>query len=124
MKSSTRILAAAAMGIAAAVPAWAHHSHANYDSDADLVMEGQIVELHWLNPHIWINLEIMNEAGQPVVWALEGGSISAVTTSGWTRGDLNIGDDITVRCHPLRDGSNGCLLGFITRPGRPEQEFD
>jgi hypothetical protein len=23
------------------------------------------------------------------------------------------GDTVKVRCHPLRDGTNGCLLGFL-----------
>jgi hypothetical protein len=29
-----------------------------------------------------------------------------------------------VRCHQLRDGSSGCLLGFITLEGAAEKMFD
>jgi hypothetical protein len=28
--------------------------------------------------------------------------------------DVRTGDSIKVRCHLLRDGSNGCLLGYVT----------
>jgi hypothetical protein len=28
--------------------------------------------------------------------------------------DVQVGDTIKVRCHLLRDGGKGCLLGFVT----------
>jgi hypothetical protein len=28
--------------------------------------------------------------------------------------EFTLGDTVKVRCHRLRDGSNGCLLGFLT----------
>ena len=34
------------------------------------------------------------------------------------------GSTIGVRCHQLRDGSSGCLLGFITLEGGVEKMFD
>jgi hypothetical protein len=37
---------------------------------------------------------------------------------------LKPGDKIAVRCHQLRDGSNGCLLGFITTADGQEKIFD
>jgi hypothetical protein len=27
---------------------------------------------------------------------------------------LKVGDSIKARCHALKDGTNGCLLGFVT----------
>lgn len=37
---------------------------------------------------------------------------------GITRDSIKPGDRIKARCHPLRDGSRGCLLGFVkTRDG-------
>jgi hypothetical protein len=34
--------------------------------------------------------------------------------NGVKREDVRAGDAIKARCHQLRDGANGCLLGFIT----------
>ena len=34
--------------------------------------------------------------------------------NGIKSGDLKAGDTIRVRCHVLRDGGAGCLLGFLT----------
>ena len=34
------------------------------------------------------------------------------------------GDTITARCHRLRDGSNGCLLGFLKGPDGSVKDWD
>ena len=36
-------------------------------------LEGTVTEVHWINPHIWIYLEITDQSGESAVWALEGG---------------------------------------------------
>ena len=47
-------------------------------------------------------------------WALEAAGPNAIYNNGVKKGDITVGDKIKVRCHLLRDGSPGCLLGFIT----------
>lgn len=101
--------------------ALAHHSHGNYDVRNYTQLEGTVAAVVWLNPHIWLQLETDNGES----WALEGGSIQAVASGGgWKEGDLKNGDRISVRCHALRDGANGCLLGYITPDGEDERVFD
>jgi len=41
-------------------------------------------------------------------------SARGVMENGVKREDVRTGDSIKVRCHSLRDGSAGCLLGFVT----------
>ena len=119
----TRWLATGVFAVLAA-PVVAHHSHGNYDVNNYIELQGQVSELLWLNPHTWIYLEVEDDNGEPVVWALEGGSPSALTRDGWQPDSVQAGDMIKVRCHQLRDGSNGCLLGFVTPPGIEEKEWD
>jgi hypothetical protein len=38
--------------------------------------------------------------------------------------EIKVGSTIGVRCHQLRDGSSGCLLGLITLEGAAEKMFD
>ena len=38
----------------------------------------------------------------------------AILNNGVKKEDVRPGDHIKVRCHLLRDGAKGCLLGFIT----------
>ena len=104
--------------------AHAHHSHSNYQTTQYTHLEGRVTEYHWMNPHTWIFLEVMSEQGEPVVWALEGASPAELLRDGWRQDDVAVGDTISVRCHQLKDGSNGCLLGFLTPEGGVEKEWD
>lgn len=98
----------------AALPAWAHHSHNNYDTSTWTPMEGTVTELHRLVPHSWIYIDVKDAKGQTTTWALEATGTGGLEKVGIKLTDVRPGDPIKVRCHLLRDGSNGCLLGFVT----------
>jgi hypothetical protein len=120
-----KILAiAATAAVVWVLPASAHHSHGNYILDEYTLLEGTVREVHWINPHTWIYLDVEDENGEMQLWALEGGGIGAITRRGWTREDVVAGDTIAVRCHQLRDKSKGCLLGYVTTEGGVETEWD
>ena len=106
---------AAICAVVSVMPVWAHHSHGNYeDLSKWTTMEGTVKEVHWLVPHSWIYLDVKDAKGQPTTWALEAAGRLAIEGVGVKREDVKPGDTITVRCHKLRDGSSGCLLGFVT----------
>ena len=110
--------------VALTFPSWAHHSHANYVESEWIFLEGTVREIHWMNPHSWIYLEVMDADGQAAAWALEGASITTLRRDGWAQDSVEVGDKISLRCHPLKDGSRGCLLGYITMDDGSEKEFD
>lgn len=113
------------LGMSVAVaPALAHHSHGNYDVNNYTYLEGRVNEVLWINPHTWIYLEVQDADGEPTIWALEGGAPGGLVRRGWSPDSVGAGDTIKVRCHRLRDGSNGCLLGFVTPSGGEEKEWD
>jgi hypothetical protein len=105
---------AAVCTLLAVIPLRAHHSHGNYDLTKWTTMEGTVKELHLLVPHSWIYLDVKDGSGEPTTWALEATGPSGLLKVGIKREDVRPGDAIKVRCHLLRDGSNGCLLGFVT----------
>jgi Family of unknown function (DUF6152) len=96
------------------IPVRAHHSHGNYDLSAWTTMDGTVKELHLLVPHSWIYLDVKDAKGEATTWALEATGPSGLTKVGVKREDVRPGDTIKIRCHLLRDGSNGCLLGYVT----------
>ena len=90
----------------------AHHSHGNY-GDNFIDLQGTVKEVHLLNPHSWVYLDVHGPNGQPLTWALEATNRIGLERVGVTAGSLKPGEAIKARCHPLRDGSRGCLLGFV-----------
>jgi hypothetical protein len=110
-----RILTLAALCAAVTVvPVRAHHSHGNYDLTTWTTMNGEVKEVHLLVPHSWIYLDVKDDKNQVTTWALEATGPSGLTKVGIKREDVRPGDTIRVRCHLLKDGSNGCLLGYVT----------
>ena len=113
-------LAAAAVTLSAS----AHHSHGAYAMTEYTQIEGTVTDLYWINPHAWIYLEVLDGNGQSAVWALESAGATTLVAGGVNRDDVRVGDRISVRCHQLRDGSPGCLLGFVTTADGVEKEWD
>ena len=109
---------------AVALSASAHHSHGAYAMTEYTEIEGTVTDVYWINPHAWVYLEVVDDSGQSAVWALEAAGATTLVGGGVNRDDVQVGDTISVRCHALRDGSNGCLLGFVTTADGVEKEWD
>ena len=95
-------------------PVAAHHSHGNYDLSTWTTMDGSVKEVHLLVPHSWLYLDVKDAKGELTTWALEATGPTGLTKVGVKREDVRPGDQVRVRCHLLKDGSNGCLLGYVT----------
>ena len=100
--------------LALAVPVLAHHSHGNYDASVWTEFEGTVREVHLINPHSWIYMDITDDTGERALWAMEAAGPDTIRRNGVTADDVKPGDTIQVRCHRQRDGGPGCLLGFVT----------
>ena len=103
-----RSLAFAAMGtVALAAPALAHHSFAMFDAEKTVTLKGTVKEFEWTNPHSWLRVMVMDDAGTVRQWALEMGSPGQQSRVGWKPDSVKPGDQVTVQMHPLKDGSRG-----------------
>ena len=100
--------------VSVAVTLAAHHSHANYDISKWLVLEGTVKQVIMIAPHSLVYLDVKDEKGETITWALEATNPIGIMGNGVKREDVRAGDTIKVRCHVLRDGAKGCLLGFVT----------
>jgi hypothetical protein len=109
--------------VAYAVPALSHHSHGNYTQDTK-DMEGVVTEVHALNPHSWVYVNVTDASGKAQLWALEGGGARGLQELAKVGKGLKAGDKVKVRVHPLRDGSAGALLGFIKHPDGIVRNYD
>jgi len=104
------LLVIAMIGGVAAV-AWSHHAAAPvFDMNAEKTVMGVVKQVDWMNPHIWIWLEVQNASGQSETWGFEGMSPNFLARRGWTRTSLLPGMRITVTFRPLRDGKAGGMF--------------
>ena len=123
MRFKAGLALVAIYAVAFAWPAGAHHSHGNY-TDTFRDMEGVVKEVHLVVPHSWVYLEIKDATGAPQVWALEATGRAGLQRIGVTREYIKVGDTVKARCHPLRDGSAGCLLGFLKAKDGSVKDWD
>ena len=103
----TVLLSLTASVLAAAVPAFAHHSFpAQYDIAKPIALTGKVTKVEWTNPHIFIYIDVPDEkTGAAVNWALEMGGPNALLRLGWKRDSLKPDDLIAIEGSLARDGS-------------------
>ena len=110
-----RALGVASIGVAClTATAVAHHSHGNYEVQQWTIMEGTVRQIVYIVPHSMVYLDVKSDKGEPAVWALEATNPQTIFGNGVKKEDVRTGDPVKVRCHLLRDGGKGCLLGFVT----------
>jgi hypothetical protein len=109
MRVSEALVLAAALMLASVAPTVdAHHSTAIYDSDNPIELAGTVVEWQFVNPHVFILLEVADPAtNEKKVWNLEGGNTAGLFRRGWTPNTLKAGDSILITVRPLRSGAAG-----------------
>ena len=122
MRFKSTLWGAAICLAGAAVPLWAHHSHGAYN-ETFMDIEGVVKEVHLVVPHSWIYLEVKGD-GEPQVWALEATGRTGLQKAGVTPDYVKPGDTVKARCHRLKDGSNGCLLGFLKAKDGTVKDWD
>lgn len=96
----------------APVIASAHHSFATYEMNETKSLDGTVRKLEWMNPHMWLWIDITNANGVSEPWGFEGGPISLYARAGWKPDSLQRGEKVRVEFHPLKTGEHaGSLTG-------------
>lgn len=78
-------------------PLHAHHSFAaefDYDRFADI--EGEVIEVLYVNPHARYFIAVADGNGNEVIWDAQTRSPSALTRIGWSRDTIKLGDRVTL----------------------------
>ena len=89
--------------------AFAHHSfEAEYDLKKPITLAGTVAKVDWMNPHIFIHIDVKDENGKVAHWMCEGGNPSSLTRAGWKRTSLKAGDEIVISGYRAKDGTNTC----------------
>ena len=105
-RNTTLFLGSALLLLLVAAPVVAHHAFgAEFDRDAPIRLQGEIVRLEWVNPHTWIHINVEQEDGESEVWMVEGGTPNVLLRRGLRRDCLTPGTEIVVDGYQAKDHS-------------------
>jgi hypothetical protein len=93
--------------VGTAVPVTAHHAFAaEFDADSPVEFSGTVTKVEWINPHVWIHLDVTRDDGTMEGWAFEAGTPNVLFRRGFTRDSLLPGTDVRVDGYQAKDGTN------------------
>lgn len=108
---------AAAVFVAAALPATAHHSFAVYDMDQSIAFDGVVETLKLRNPHIAMTLTVTKDDGtRGTINFIEGAPANMLVRMGLDPADIAVGKPIKAIGAPLRDDPHAYFLKAIILP--------
>jgi uncharacterized cupredoxin-like copper-binding protein len=100
------VFAAAVAVLMVAVPMFAHHGTAAFDTSKMVVVKGAVTEFVFLNPHVQVYFEVKNEKGEMEKWQGELTAPNKLARAGWTKKTLQPGDVIEVSGYRVQSGGN------------------
>jgi hypothetical protein len=110
----------AVAALSCALPLFAHHSFsAEFDSGKTVTLRGVVSKVDWINPHIFVYVDVKDDAGKTTTWALQSLPPLFFRGSGLTK-DLLLSNkqEVTFTANPAKDGSPA--YGFLTKLGYPD----
>jgi len=112
----TMISCAALLGaVISGSPALAHHSKAMFDDSKCDTLAGTVRNFEWEYPHSWLWIVVPVANADPQIWGFESMSPAQLeeVDHRWTKHIISIGDKVSVKYSPLRDGRHGGSMNKV-----------
>jgi hypothetical protein len=92
--------------------AFAHHSfQAEFDISKPMTLKGTVSKVEWVNPHVYVHLDVKDDKGVVSRWAFETLGPGRMRAEGMSKQTFGIGKVVTLKGYAARDGSKN--LGFL-----------
>lgn len=110
-------LAVLAMAALAAGSLLAHHSvSAVFVMDKQIQLKGELADVDWVNPHIFLYVKMKNDAGATETWKVEGGPPAWYRRIGINSNTFRkrLGEQITIDGLPSKTGEPYSYMRKVT----------
>lgn len=115
---------AAVVVLVSSVPTLAHHSvPGTFQVDKTVAVKGTISKIDWINPHIYIYVDVKDNAGAVTTWKVETLPTNHMRRAGVSKSlimDEAKGGEVTVHMYPAIKNPTA---GFLLRITFPEGHF-
>jgi len=92
--------------------ALAHHSfQAEFDINKPMTLKGTVAKVEWVNPHVYLHLDVKDDKGAVTRWAFETLGPGRMRAEGMSKQTFGVGKIVTLKGYAARDGSKN--LGFL-----------
>ena len=123
VRSRIAILVVLAAAVAA-VPALAHHSvPGTFNVEKTVTIKGTISKIDWINPHIYIYVDVKDRTGAVATWKVETLPTNHMRRAGVTKEEIMQearAGEVTVHMYPAHLNKTA---GFLLRLTFPEGHF-
>lgn len=138
MKNLKLLLPLGAGLLGAWIPLSAHHSfQAEYDDTKPITLKGAVTKVSPDNPHGWIYMDVPNDKGRIINWAVELPPPNVLSRNGFSTSVYKAmeegHEEVTVQAFLAKDGSKHAWAAGLTRGdgktvitlgGLPSQPFN
>jgi len=81
-------------------------------------LKGVVTEWIWANPHCFLKFDAKDDTGTMRNWAVETQNPVSMTARGWSRNGFKVGDEVTVKLEPVKNGAPvGRILSVLLPNG-------
>jgi hypothetical protein len=103
-------------------PLLAHHSvAAEFDSNKEVTLTGVISKVQWINPHVFVYLDVKDETGKVTTWELQSQPTRFFHNSGLTKEKLMDKEEVMITVFLAKDGTKA--YGYLYKITYPDGHY-